>query len=152
MIGQVYRMIPTSDAVAWILGAIALLLVGVACLVGYTAFSTRQVRFEVSQLGVEITGPHGELIPAKSLQVAYATALDLTESHEFRPQWRTRGIGLPGYKAGWYRLRNGERALVFVTDPRRVMYVPTTEGYSLLLSIAEADMFLRSLANAMSSP
>ena len=149
VIGQVYRMIPSSATALWVMGAFAVLMMVLAGLFGYIALSSRQVRFEVSEMGVKITGPYGRLIPAEVLRVDQARALDLTESHEYRPQWRISGIGLPGYGAGWFRLRNGERALVYLTDRTHVAYVPTTEGYSLLLSVAQLDRFLGSLSNAM---
>jgi hypothetical protein len=63
---------------------------------------------------------------------------------------RTVGTALPGYRSGWFRLANGEKALVYVTDPSRVVYVPTTDGYSLLLSVAETDQFVDRL-HAMKS-
>ena len=58
---------------------------------------------------------------------------------------------LGGYRAGWFRLRNGEKALVYVTDPSRVVYIPTTEGYAVMVSPHEPDAFLaavRSVAPA----
>lgn len=55
------------------------------------------------------------------------------------------GTGLPGYQAGWFRLTNGERALLYLTDRRRAVYVPTTAGYSVLLSPAEPDAFVSAL-------
>jgi hypothetical protein len=57
------------------------------------------------------------------------------------------GTGLPGYQAGWFRLRNGEKALVYLTDRRRAVYVPTTAGYDVLLSPEDPDGFLRALAS-----
>ncbi len=63
---------------------------------------------------------------------------------------RTNGAGLPGYQAGWFRLQSGEKALVFVTDLERVVYVPTNEGYSLLLSVEEPDEFLDALTRMTS--
>jgi hypothetical protein len=59
---------------------------------------------------------------------------------------RTLGTGLPGYKAGWFRLGNGEKALVYLTDLERAVYVPTRAGYSLLLSPADPQAFLNALA------
>ena len=58
---------------------------------------------------------------------------------ELRPRWRTNGVAIPGYQSGWFKLRNGERALLFVRDKRRVVYVPTSEGYSLLVSVDEPE-------------
>jgi hypothetical protein len=34
---------------------------------------------------------------------------------------------------------NGEKALVFVTDPTRIIYIPTRDGYSVLMSVAEPE-------------
>jgi hypothetical protein len=62
-----------------------------------------------------------------------------------RPKWRTLGTGLPGYQAGWFRLRDGQKALVYLTDRSRAVYVPTTEGYGLLLSPEYPDRFLAAL-------
>ena len=55
------------------------------------------------------------------------------------------GTGLPGYQSGWFRLRNGERALLYLTDRTRAVYVPTTAGFSVLLSPAEPDRFIAAL-------
>jgi hypothetical protein len=67
------------------------------------------------------------------------------------PAVRTSGIGLPGYGAGWFRLAGGARALVFATDRARLVRVPTTAGYVLLLSADDPDGLvgaLRGLAGA----
>ena len=64
---------------------------------------------------------------------------------ELKPARRTNGIGLPGYSEGWFKLANGERALLFVSDKVNVVYIPTREGYSVLLSTANHEEFLESL-------
>ena len=65
------------------------------------------------------------------------------------PALRTFGTSIGGYKAGWFRLRDGERALLYVTDPTRVAYVPTTNGYAVLVSVADPAAFLTSLRKAI---
>ena len=55
------------------------------------------------------------------------------------------GTAMRGYRSGWFRLRNGDRALLYLTDQTRAVYVPTTEGYSVLLSPADPDAFLVAL-------
>ncbi len=45
-----------------------------------------------------------------------AKQVDLSGDSEYRLRTRTNGTGLPGYQAGWFKLQNGEKALVFVTD------------------------------------
>jgi hypothetical protein len=55
------------------------------------------------------------------------------------------GTGLPGYRSGWFRLRNGEKALLYLTDTSRAVYVPTTAGYGVLLSPQNPDEFVAAL-------
>jgi hypothetical protein len=50
-------------------------------------------------------------------------------------------------QVGWFRLRNGEQALLYLTDTSRAVYVPTTAGYSVLLSPQEPDEFLAAVRN-----
>jgi hypothetical protein len=88
------------------------------------------------------------MIPASQLRTAEAVRVDFAASPELRPRRRTMGTGLPGYQSGWFRLHNGERALLYLTDRTRAVHVPTTEGYSLLLSPAEPDAFLAALSGA----
>ena len=56
------------------------------------------------------------------------------------------GTGMPGYQAGWFRLQNGDKALVYMTDSRRAVYVPTTEGYAVLVSPADPDAFVSAVS------
>jgi hypothetical protein len=65
---------------------------------------------------------------------------------------RTMGTSMPGYRAGWFRLRNGEKALLYLTDWSRVVYVPTTAGYGLLLSPSEPDQFLAAVHAVSRTP
>ena len=57
----------------------------------------------------------------------------------------TNGIGLPGYQVGRFRLKNGEKALLYVTDESTGTYLPTTERDVLLLSVESAEAFLQAL-------
>jgi hypothetical protein len=61
---------------------------------------------------------------------------------------RTNGVGLPGYKGGWFRLQNGQRALVFYTGSPKAVYLTTQREYSLLLSVERPDEFQIALRRA----
>jgi len=149
---QIFPIIPASSKAFWGLAVIAVFLVALLGLFGYIAYSARQVRFEVSPAGLKIVGGlYGRTIPLKSLNLAEAARVDLQRSSEYAPKWRTNGIGLPGYQAGWFSLANGEKALLFVTDSHRVVRLPTTEGFTLFVSVADADGFLKSLRAAARS-
>jgi hypothetical protein len=71
-----------------------------------------------------------------------ARAADLTREGSLAFRWRTNGAALPGYKSGWFKLADGEKALAFVTDQRRVAYLPTSAGYSLLVSVEDPNALI----------
>lgn len=120
-----------------------LILAPVLLILLYLLFAPRLVRFEVSPEGLRIRGEiYGRLIPAAELDLENARAVDLTADPDRRLGRRTNGIGLPGYASGWFRLKNGEKSLVFVTDKTRVAYIPTRQGYSVLLSVERPHEFL----------
>ena len=55
------------------------------------------------------------------------------------------GTSLSGYQSGWFRLRNGDRALLYLTDRQKAVYVSTTQGYGVLLSPSETEQFVAAL-------
>ena len=73
------------------------------------------------------------------------TRVNFALTPPLEPRLRTLGTGLPGYRAGWFRLRNGEKALLYLTDESRAVYVPTTAGYSVIVSPQDPDAFLAAL-------
>ena len=73
-------------------------------------------------------------VPLSELRVDEASVVSLFERGDLGPRWRTNGIRLPGYRVGWFRLRNGDKALLYLTDVSRVTRLPTAKGYVLMLS------------------
>lgn len=117
-------------------------LPGLLLMLGMMALALGGIRFALHRRALTLTdselivraGFYGRAIPRSSLRLEAAVEFSLAGRNEFAPRWRTNGIGLPGFRAGWFRLRNGEKALLFLTDPFHVVYLPTTAGYALLLS------------------
>jgi hypothetical protein len=124
-----------------------LLVVPLGLIAWYLMNAPRSVRFEVSPEGLRIRGDmlYGRLIPSSELLMDGARPIDLNAEPEFKPKWRTNGTGMPGYKAGWFKLQNGQKALLFVGDSKRVVLIPVRSGYSLLLSVPDAEGFLTAL-------
>jgi hypothetical protein len=119
------------------------LLLPVLVILLYLLFAPRFVKFEVSPEGLRIRGEiYGRRIPARDLILEEARPIDLTADPDRRLGGRTNGIGMPGYASGWFRLSNGEKSLVFVTDKTRVAYIPTRRGYSVLVSVERPQEFL----------
>lgn len=140
---QSFSIAPAGLRAAWVIAAILVPIVGVLCL---TLLGSRATRFEVSAEGLRLRGDfYGRLIPAEDLRGGAARRVDFTATPELQPARRTWGTGLPGYLAGWFRLRSGEKALLYLTDRGRAVYVPTTAGYSVLLSPADPDGFLSAI-------
>lgn len=143
---QVFTIAPAGMKPLWVLFPIALIMVCVVGLLAVSAWGSRRARFEVTPEGLRLVGDlYGRFIPAASLRPEAAHRVDLAADAQLQPRRRTMGTGLPGYQAGWFRLRNGERALLYLTDRRKAVYVPTAFGYSLLLSPDDPDAFLSTL-------
>ena len=130
----------------WFVIVIGVVLIGVLAALIATVRGSMASTFEVRDDGLALKGDfYGRFIPKAQLKLNQARRVDLSHDATLRPKWRWWGTGLPGYQAGWFKLNNGEKALLYLTDRSRAVYVPTTQGYSLLLSPLDPDSFLTSL-------
>jgi hypothetical protein len=84
---------------------------------------------------------YGRKIPIENIIIDGIKPVNLNENQEYAISLKTNGIGMPGLQAGWMRLKNGERALTFVTDKNNVVLIPTKE-YLLLFSMNNIDEFI----------
>lgn len=144
---DVFPIVPAAARTLWILiGVLALVFAGILGLVVASAQGATKARFELSADGLRIRGDlYGRLIPASSLQGGAARVVNLRTERELAPRIRTMGTAVPGYGAGWFRLRNGRKGLLYLTDRTRAVHVPTSEGFDLLLSPQEPDRFVARL-------
>lgn len=150
MNAEIFQIAPAGSNSMWGLlivpAAILLLVTGV---LGAALSGARASSVEVSSDGLRLRGDlYGRLIPMRALTVDGARRVDFGHDPDLEPVRRQMGTGLPGYRSGWFRLRNGERALLYLTDRSRAVYVPTTDGYGVLLSPADPEGFLLSLRRA----
>jgi hypothetical protein len=148
----VYGIVPAGVRPFYVLlPLLALLAAGIGFL-AFTGYGSQRARFVLSDAGLDFQGDiYGRRLPWAALRVQEAQIVDLTREAALRPRLRRGGTALPGYAAGWFRLRNGERALVYVTTRERVLYVPTNAGYALLLSPADPDGMLADLQRRVGS-
>ncbi len=147
---QVFVIEPAPTKAMWVMLGGTSLVVGVVLgVLLLAALSARNARFEVTAQGLRIRGDvYGRHIPAGELLPETARRVDFAATPGLRPTARRLGTGLPGYSAGWFRLANGEKALVYLTDRTHAVYVGTSAGYSVLLSPADPDGFVAALAGA----
>jgi hypothetical protein len=146
----VYTLVPPqgrASTALWfppIILVVVLLVVGV--LVTKTIAGARNSTFALSSTGLTIRGDlWGRTLPAARLRGAAARVVNLANEASLAPRRRTAGTAIPGYQSGWWRLASGEKALLYLTARDRAVYVPTTEGFSLLLSVSEPERFVEQL-------
>ncbi len=148
-----FAIVPAGNSTAISVVVIAMLLLAAASLALSPAYGSRNVRFQISRAGLRVTGDlYGRLVPAAGIQAAAIRPLDFALEPQLQPRWRINGISVPGYRSGWFKLNNGEWGLLFVTDPQRVALVPTSAGYSVLLSVADPQQFVAALRAALAQP
>jgi hypothetical protein len=139
-----FAIVPTTSRGLWIfVGVVLFILIAAGMLLIATARGARSSRFELSEDGLRLRGDlYGRLIPATDLRGSAARLVDLSRSLELQPRRRTAGTAFPGYRAGWFYLRTGEKALLYLTDTHHAVYIPTRRGYSVLLSPQQPERFL----------
>jgi hypothetical protein len=145
---NVFPIAPASGSwllILFVVPCTALLAFGFAVL-GASVLGSQRSRFEVNAGGLVLRGDlYGRTIPRGELVGDDVRVVDLAREQGLAPVRRTRGTAIPGYRSGWFRLADGRKALLYVTDETHVVYVPTTAGYVLLLSAADADGLAREL-------
>jgi len=145
---NIFPIAPAESRYLWFLIPVIIILLGAMVLAATSVRGAHSSSFEIRPEGLRL---RGRLIPKAQLRLNLVRRVDLTREQDLRPKWRRLGTGLPGYQAGWFRLRNGDKALLYLTDRTRAVYVPTTAGYGLLLSPADPDGFLSRLGAVLTA-
>jgi hypothetical protein len=143
---EIFPIAPAPLRSLWLIGTILVIVLGVAWFLGRGALGSRTTQFTLTPAaGLEVRGPYGRTIPWDAMKVEEARRTHLDSDSSLRPTLRTNGIGLRGYRAGWFRLSDGSRGLLFVTDPSRAVAIPTSEGFTVIVSPVDPDAFLATL-------
>jgi hypothetical protein len=148
---EVFPIIPATAKPIWLLCIVCVVLLIVFAALAFTAYSAQHSRIEISEGQFNLVGDFwARSIPIQSLRLEDAAVLDLNRSPEYAPRRRTFGTGLPGYASGWFVLQNGEKALAYLTRREAVVYLPTSLGYSLLLSADRPEELVATLRSQAS--
>ena len=70
---------------------------------------------------------------------------------QMKPLLKTNALALPGFYSGWFRLRNWQRAFVAISDGPRVLWLPTSESFHLLLQPEQPQALLDRLREIASA-
>lgn len=140
---QVFPITPSTSGWQWVF------LVLLIALLGWLVFiliSPNKGSVELENQSLRLRVPiYGRSILITDLNVPESRVVDLSVEKNLGLKWRTNGIGMPRYLVGWFRLNDGQKALAAVTDPHRVVYIPTRDGYSLLVSVTNPEGLLGAL-------
>jgi hypothetical protein len=137
---EVFQIAPAPGRALGLLAVFGALLLAILGLFAALAYGSRAARFHVIDDGLRIRSPfYGRTVPFEEMVPESIRVADLRVERELQPALRTNGIGLPGYSAGWFRLRGGQRALLFLTNRERVVHIATRNGYAILISARAAD-------------
>lgn len=143
---KVFPIVPVSNKPVYIMLGFDLLMVAILIFTLYMTFSIKTARFKLSSAGIEVKGDmYSRSVPMSKLEREKARIIKLEKGSQLYPKWKTNGIALPGYLSGWFKLNNGHKALLFVSDKTQVVYVPTRDGYDLMVSPVDAEKFLKEL-------
>lgn len=131
-----------SEMPGWALGL--LIGLGPAILLG-AAMGVRNPKAELGKDGLRIRVSFiNKHWPLSELDSVGACLVNLDTRKELRPKWKLWGVAMPGLSSGLFKLYNGEKSHLYITDRRKVLYIPTQSG-PVLLSLERPGDFLAAL-------
>ncbi len=136
------RLIADSETMTWlaVMGGTSGLMLAIGWFIDRML---RRHRIALGAQGIEITTTfYRQSLALAELQLAQARVVDLDEHTELKPSWKTNGTALPGFKSGWFRMRNRHKAFVAMTTGPRVLWLPTSKGHDLLLQPRQPQALL----------
>lgn len=142
-IGLAFWLDPPDPGERWILVAVLVFVLSIG--VGLAAaMRRRSVELADGVLTVR-AAMYTRRVPVAGLDLQQARVVDLREQRTLRPLLKTNGYALPGFHAGYFRMRGGGAAFALVSDPRRVLVLPVPGERTLLLSLEQPAALLDAL-------
>ncbi len=148
---QVLHAAFIESLTGWIIGLMA--IVAGAILVGLLRLlrGARPLECEIKDGALLLRHGHccQHRVQLTDLNLSHAAITDLSFDPGNQPRKRLAEPGCPRRDSGWFQLRNGTRAIVFLGDPKNMVRIPTHSGYTLLLSVPEPSQLLDRLRAAV---
>jgi hypothetical protein len=136
---------PKGSAYLWVIIAVLVILIAVMGSMAGFLFAPKNTTIAIKGNDIVIRSfIYGRTIPVSSVLIDEMRMINVHENGEFAVSVRTNGAGLPNFTSGWVRLKNGEKALVFITDKENVLYMPTKD-FVVLFSMKRGAEFIQTL-------
>ena len=138
---------PANTSFFYIIAAIVgTLLVGIVGLFVYLGYSLGHASLTIDDQALEIkAGTNSTRVPRSAIKSSEVRLVEPGSDPGLRTVRRTNGVALKSLRSGWFQLENGEKAFLWMTRDSRAVYVPTTEGYSLLVTPENPDQLLQAI-------
>jgi hypothetical protein len=133
-----------SELPGWIVG----LLFGLGpAIILAAALGVRNPKAELGKNGLRIRVSFiNKRWALSELDSDRACLVNLDTRKDLRPKWKLWGAQMPGLSSGLFKLYNGEKSHLYITDRQKVVYIPTQSG-PVLLSLERPGDFLAALQN-----
>ena len=131
--------IPTS---VWIFLVALVAILAVIILI--TIIPIVALKIEVKDSEIVISAPPLLKYSFKRNEIVSINTIDLSEHEEYKPTLREFGIGIPGYRIGWFKLANGAKAFLAVSSNEAVVF-KLKNGTYVIITPKDVGNFLNTL-------
>jgi len=117
---------------------VIVLIIGIIHAVKYTSIAIKDNEVIIKSF------LYGRKIPIKDIQINETRIINLNQESDYNISFRTNGISLTNFHSGWMKLRNGQKALVFLTNKDSVLLMPVKD-FNVLFSMERGEEFIKKL-------
>jgi len=128
---------------AWIVLLIILFILIVVTLIIFIPILTFSIR--VNERIIKASSLFSYKITVRKEDVENICVVDLSKHPELRPKIRTFGTGLPGLNLGWFKLANGSKAFLAITNNNQAVVIKLKDETYVILSPKNFQEFVNTL-------
>ena len=128
---------------AWIILLLILIVLFIIALIIFIPIITFSIR--VNENTIKASSLFSYKITVRKEDVESIYVVDLSKHPELRPKIRTFGTGLPGLNLGWFKLANGSKAFLAITNNKQGVVIKLRDGTYVILSPKNIQEFINTL-------
>ena len=123
----------------------ATLMVGIIVMFSWVWYKAQSANITVDMTTFSLEVPfYGVTLPRTDILPAGIRQWDRDEEPGLMPDLRSNGIGMPGFQLGWFRLKDGKKALVAAGQGDWVV-IPTRQDYLIMVTTEDAGKLIKAL-------